>query len=160
MRAELIAATFNACFAHRYHTVMAGGAVEPLYLPPAGGRPGRVIYTRDYSASALHEAAHWCIAGVARRRVVDYGYWYESPPRSAQRQAAFFAAEVRSQALEGLFSKAAGLPFRVSVDNPDGAVEDLCEFEQRVAEAAAEMRRDGLAPRARMFATALRRVAR
>ena len=40
---------------------MVGGAAEPLYLPDRGTRTAELHYREDFAASALHEAAHWCI---------------------------------------------------------------------------------------------------
>ena len=88
-----IAGRFNALVGHRYRTLLMGGAQEPLYLPRTD-RPRAIIrYTRDYAQSVLHEISHWCQAGCERRRLLDYGYWYVSPPRSSSEQAAFFRAE-------------------------------------------------------------------
>ncbi len=113
-----IAGRFNARFRRRADTVLVGGAEEPLYLPPARGRPAMIRYTRDYAQSALHELAHWCRASPARRRLVDYGLWYQPPPRSAADQARFYAVEVPVQALEMLLAAACGVAFHFSSDNP------------------------------------------
>ena len=81
---------FNQCFAATEHTQLRGGAEEPLYQPASGaGGMHLLFYREDYFASALHEIAHWCIAGSARRRMVDFGYWYAPDGRDAQQQAAF-----------------------------------------------------------------------
>lgn len=96
---------------------MVGGATEPLYLPARQGRLAELYYREDFAASALHEAAHWCIAGKARRAQVDFGYDYQPPPRTELGQDAFFAAEVKTQALERLFAQAANVEFRASADN-------------------------------------------
>ena len=74
---------------------------------------------KDFAASALHEAAHWCIAGKHRRARQDFGYDYLPPPRSAEDQRAFFELELRTQSLEALFAEAAGLDFIVSTDDFD-----------------------------------------
>ena len=71
---------FRATFFHSYATVLEGGADEPVYRP---GNPHRICYTRDYFRSALHEIAHWCVAGPRRRRLDDYGYWYAPDGRDA-----------------------------------------------------------------------------
>ncbi len=148
---------FAGCFGpHTSHgTQLQGGAQEPLYEPAVDGSPARLWYREDFAASALHEAAHWCVAGPARRRRVDFGYTYSPPPRTAREQAAFFRAELKVQALESLFADAAGLPFRASADNLEADVRD---FEQRVLAAKAATQvwlstsADG---RARLFAAAL-----
>src|SRR5262249_47350411 len=107
--AARIAAVFNRQFARSHRTVMVGGSVEPLYLPARGIEPALVTYTRDYPASALHEAAHWCLAGPSRRKLRDYGYWYVPGPRNPAQRRAFFAAEVDVQALEAEFARVAGV---------------------------------------------------
>jgi elongation factor P hydroxylase len=59
---------------------------------------------KDYLASALHEVAHWCLAGVERRKLEDYGYWYSPDGRSRGEQSAFENVEARPQALEWILS--------------------------------------------------------
>lgn len=114
--------TFAALFQTRYNTHLIGGADEPFYraaLAVQGCQQShhQLHYRADYPASALHEIAHWCIAGAARRQRDDFGYWYQPGARSAQRQREFEAAEVAPQALEWLFSRACGRHFQLSVDN-------------------------------------------
>jgi elongation factor P hydroxylase len=113
-----IAGRVNARIGRRAATLLVGGAEEPLYLPPSGRRPALIRYTRDHAQSALHEIAHWLLASPRRRNLVDYGLWYQPPPRSPADQARFYAAEVPVQALEMLLAGACGLPFRFSADNP------------------------------------------
>jgi len=136
-----IAGCFNRSLGRRHRVRLIGGGVEPLYLPGEDGF-ATIRYTRDYPASALHELAHWCIAGRDRRRRVDYGYWYVPPPRTAASQAAFGRVEVPVQALESRLALACGLPFRVSIDDldapPDGAAVFLEAF--RLAALAPEER--------------------
>ena len=114
-----IASCFNRLFSATYRTVLVGGAQEPFYQPPAATGLGQLSYREDFAASALHEAAHWCVAGAARRRLPDFGYTYTPPPRTDRDQAAFFAAELTVQTLERQFALACGLPFRPSSDDPD-----------------------------------------
>lgn len=124
---------FERCFAARYNTRLVGGAAEPIYLPAnAQESMHRIIFTLDYYRSALHEIAHWCVAGASRRELVDFGYWYAPDGRSAEQQAAFEQVEVKPQALEWLFCVAAGHPFRVSLDNLSGETSDPTPFKQRV----------------------------
>ena len=115
-----IAGVFNRGLGRRYETRILGGAPEPVYEPDPAG-VSVIRYRADYAASALHELAHWCIAGARRRRLEDYGYWYRPPPRSAAEQAAFLRAEVPVQALEARLAAVCGLPFQVSVDDVDNA---------------------------------------
>lgn len=149
---------FSDCFAHSWHTELLGGAEEPLYQPAVQGRQfNRIFYRSDYASSALHEVAHWCIAGDERRKCVDYGYWYAPDGRDAVAQQQFESVEVAPQALEWHFSIACGISFRVSADNlsaPAGAADD---FRERVAARAARWLKQGLPQRAELFCGALQR---
>ena len=120
--AGFIASAFEDCFAS-YDTVLVGGAEEPLYLPSQGGEPAKLVFREDFPASALHEIAHWCIAGVGRRQQEDFGYEYIGGPRSSAQQDAFFSAELKTQSLERAFAAALGLAFRPSADNLQADVE-------------------------------------
>ena len=109
---------FRLCFEEKYQTVLLGGAKEPEYLPRrevAGYH--QLLYRQDFFASALHEVAHWCIAGEKRRMQRDFGYWYEADGRNEESQRAFELVEIKPQALECLFSEAAGFTFNASADN-------------------------------------------
>ena len=150
---SLFAATFQA----RYNTVLVGGGEEPVYLPADDDCPRhRIVFTRDYFASALHEIAHWCIAGEQRRRQVDYGYWYQPDGRDAEQQAVFQQVEARPQAIEWAFSLACNAPFRISLDNLDGDAGDAEPFRQRVLETRLTMEKTGFPPRAKQFIAVLR----
>ena len=86
---ERLERAFADCFADKLHTRLQGGADEPLYQPALQQGHSHVLHYRaDYFASALHEVAHWCIAGTARRRQVDFGYWYAPDGRSGNEQLA------------------------------------------------------------------------
>ena len=139
--AARIAAVFNRQFASSHRTVMVGGSVEPLYLPVRGIEPALVAYTHDYPASALHEAAHWCLAGPARRQLRDYGYWYLPGPRNPEQRRAFFAAELDVQALEAEFARVAGVKFVVSADDFEAPAHELEAFMQCVCLRSAAYRR-------------------
>ena len=109
---------FDAAFGDSESTRLEGGHDEPLYQPKSVLQTHNCICFRaDYVASALHEVAHWCLAGRRRRRLIDYGYWYEPEGRSAEQQFQFEQVEIKPQALEWLFSTASGYPFRLSRDN-------------------------------------------
>jgi hypothetical protein len=135
--------------------LLLGGGREPLYLPATDRTPAVIRFTSDYPRSALHEAAHWCIAGASRRCLEDYGYFYEPPPRSPDRQEAFARAEAGIQALEAVFAAAAGHRFAVSVDDVDAALEFERAFAIRVSEALESWRCAGLPARASRFEAAL-----
>ncbi|AOE49547.1 elongation factor P hydroxylase [Kangiella sediminilitoris] len=111
------ARNFNRHFKD-YGTVLEPGADEPFYQASRQAGECSVIFsTQDYFSSALHELAHWCIAGEARRKHDDYGYWYEPDGRSKEQQSIFYQVEQKPQALEWAFSLAANIPFRISLDN-------------------------------------------
>ena len=155
---ERLEAVFDACFARACYTRLQGGAQEPLYQPAAGPGGHHVLhYREDYFASALHEVAHWCIAGPQRRRQTDFGYWYAPDGRSPAQQRAFERVECGPQALEWFFSKACGYRFRVSLDNLTGAaaVTDVRRFQQSVIGRARDWQGRGLPARASVFFGAL-----
>lgn len=124
---------FERCFFQEFNTRLEGGADEPLYLPTMMDQPARILFTRDYFASALHEVAHWCIAGEARRQLADYGYWYAPDGRNPAEQRAFEKVEVKPQALEWIFSTACGTGFRVSADNLAPGMGASCGFKEAIA---------------------------
>lgn len=110
-------AIFERCLGQDYHTRLVGGADEPFYEPGTRDGYARIYFRDDYFSSALHEIAHWCIAGAERRTKPDYGYWYNADGRSPEEQLAFYRVEVKPQALEWAFTTACNLPFKVSADN-------------------------------------------
>lgn len=147
---------FARCFAASCNTRLVGGGAEPIYLPADEQEPmHRIIFTLDYFRSALHEIAHWCVAGEERRRLVDYGYWYAADGRSAEQQAAFERVEVKPQALEWLFCEATGHRFRVSLDNLSGEPTDPTPFKRRVVAQVQAYLRDGIPERPARFLDAL-----
>ncbi len=147
---------FNQCFAKTENTILVGNSEEPIYLPADDSCSfNQVVFTRDYFSSALHEIAHWCIAGVERRKQVDYGYWYLPDGRDAKQQANFEAVEVKPQALEYAFSLAANIKFRVSIDNLQG--EETCSknFELAVESQLLQLIDTGFNARTEQFLCAL-----
>ncbi len=156
---DLIAA-FNAEFLATEHTQLCGGAAEPLYCPAFGAAPATIYFRLDYAASALHEVAHWCLAGRRRRQRVDYGYWYAPEGRDAAQQAEFFRVEAAPQALESVFCEALGVPFAPSVDNPCQPLPDLGPFLDALAAQRARWEQGALPPRAARFRTALRQFSK
>lgn len=115
-----LARCFEACFS-AFRVRCIGGAPEPRYEPESDGRRARLYYRDDHAASVLHEAAHWCLAGLHRHRLPDFGYDYAPPPRTAAQQTEFLRLERRPQALESLFADAAGVPFVASFDDVEDA---------------------------------------
>lgn len=146
--ADEIVKAMNEKVLSRWNTILVGGFAEPLYLPPEHGRPAEIQFVRDYTRSALHELAHWCIAGQQRRTLVDYGYWYAPDGRSSEQQEEFFRVEVKPQALEFAFSKQCQIPFEVSCDNLYGGTIDKTLFEGKVAQQLEEYEKHGFPARA------------
>jgi elongation factor P hydroxylase len=150
---------FNDCFAGSCNTRLFGAADEPLYQPALTSGGCHALYYRgDYFASALHEVAHWCIAGSRRRQQLDFGYWYAPEGRSLDQQRAFEAVEYKPQALEWYFSRACAYRFQVSADNPDLASAGLLDgaaFQRAVLEQALAWQKVGLPARADVFYAAL-----
>lgn len=157
-QAARLEGVFGRCFGASENTRLVGGAGEPVYLPAGDGRPVHELhYREDFFASALHEVAHWCIAGRRRRQQVDFGYWYAPEGRDPAQQRAFESVEVKPQALEWIFSRACGYRFRPSVDNfnAGGTPADCRPFARALAGRARHYQRAGLPHRAQVFFAAL-----
>lgn len=115
--ADLIA-IFNKCFALKYNTKLFKGDEEPIYMPAHEGVEYNAIYfAHGFFSSALHECAHWLIAGKERRKQIDFDYWYVPEGRNEEEQVLFQQVEVKPQALEWILSVACAHPFRISLDN-------------------------------------------
>lgn len=153
MQASQIIEIFNRTFLDTYQTRLVGDADEPFY-EASGCGGGAIYFCHDYVASALHEVAHWCVAGEKRRRQNDYGYWY-CGIRGEQQQCAFETVEARPQALEWVFSRALGIPFKVSADNLQLPEYNLDPFRHKVRLALEQQLNRGLPKRAIKFAAAL-----
>ncbi|MDP2506735.1 elongation factor P hydroxylase [Oceanobacter sp. 3_MG-2023] len=112
---------FDDLFFSAQNTRLIAGDSEPVYLPSDSEYAyDRIMFAHGFYASALHEISHWCIAGAQRRRLVDFGYWYEPDGRSAAQQREFEQVEIKPQAVEWLLSEACGRRFYISTDNLDG----------------------------------------
>lgn len=109
--------SLNKTVLGKLDTQISGGYPEPFYRAATKGKPAEIQFTYDYVRSALHELAHWCVAGNKRRQQDDYGYWYEADGRSNEQQQLFFQVEVVPQAIEKHFCEAAGISFDISSDN-------------------------------------------
>lgn len=133
-------------------------ATEPVYLPEDAECPrNRIVFAHGFFASALHEIAHWCVAGAGRRQFVDYGYWYQPDGRDAVAQKLFEQVELKPQAVEWAFSIAAGFPFDVSVDNVSGVGIDRKSFRKRVHGELKRFADNGFPARAQQFIEILHR---
>ena len=153
---ELLIQLFDQLFVPQWRTCLRGGALEPIYLPASAGQPlHQIHFTQDYCASALHEIAHWCVAGTKRLSLVDFGYWYAPDGRSQAQQVQFEQVEIKPQALEWIFSVAAGLRFRVSADNLAQGIGASSAFKRAVTQQAQNYCQQGLPTRAAQWVASL-----
>lgn len=126
---------FEQTFFNEFNTKLVKGGDEPLYLPVSESvNHAQVIFAHGYYSSALHEIAHWCLAGEQRRKLEDFGYWYIPDGRDETQQIEFESVEVKPQAIEWAFCVAANKSFHVSADNLNGAGGDTVAFQARVLE--------------------------
>ncbi len=148
---------FDRCFSDEFQTRLIKGDDEPIYLPADAESPwNRVVFAHGFYASALHEISHWCIAGEARRKQVDFGYWYCPDGRDALTQSQFETVEVKPQALEWMFCVAAGFPFNVSCDNLNGDCEpDRIAFQRKMHAQVMSYLTSGIPARPARFIAAL-----
>lgn len=143
---------FNRTFRDSHNTILVRGGDEPLYLPADEHHPHhRVLFAHGYFSSALHEIAHWTIAGSRRRTLVDYGYWYQPDGRDARRQAEFERVERKPQAIEWAFHIVCGKRFHVSMDNLSGSPGDMHRFERMVERRLRHCFENRFPPRAERF---------
>lgn len=159
MQPALLENLFNSWAEPAWQTGLRGGYPEPLYLPASETASGvaEIRYREDNVNSALHEIAHWMIAGVERRQRVDYGYWYAPDGRTARQQAEFEKLEVRPQALEWWMAEQLGIRFWVSADNLAAGIGPSQAFREAVADTAQRMAAgEGVPPRARAWFGVLR----
>ncbi|CAA0117532.1 Elongation factor P hydroxylase [BD1-7 clade bacterium] len=148
---------FNGLFAEKENTQLARGDGEPIYLPATEGDSAchQVVFAHGFFASALHEIAHWCIAGKQRRELVDYGYWYEPDGRCVEKQHEFALVEARPQAVEWVLHQACGHRFNISLDNLSLDPQAFAPFKDAVLEQITNLKLHGLPPRAAILQEAL-----
>lgn len=149
---------FEKCFFSTTNTRLIKGDDEPIYLPADQTQPYHAIYfAHGFFASALHECAHWLVAGPERRQLVDFGYWYLPDGRTADQQAAFQSLEIKPQAIEWILSVAAGFCFRISNDNLEGTTreEDTIAFKTAIYQQVAMYCQNGLPLRTKIFRDAI-----
>jgi elongation factor P hydroxylase len=159
-RLQSIIKIFNGLFINNENTVLVGGANEPLYIPSLSPeKPHQLFFRENFVSSALHEIAHWCIAGKQRRLQQDFGYWYQPDGRTVDEQAKFESMEVKPQALEWIFSNACGQKFNPSADNLNACEDDNADdihFKQALIKQARQWcKSQQLPPRAKIFIEAL-----
>jgi elongation factor P hydroxylase len=147
---------FNECFQKDYQTILVRGGDEPLYVPANSDNPyHQVIFARGFFSSALHEIAHWLIAGSKRRLLEDYGYWYIPDGRNEEQQKDFEKVEIKPQALEWILSDACQFPFQISVDNLNGPPMDIEVFRKAILLQKQTFLQDGLSHRTQILCKAL-----
>ena len=159
-RLQSIIHLFDSLFLNTENTQLLGGADEPLYIPSSSEAvPHQLIFRENFVSSALHEIAHWCIAGKVRRLQQDFGYWYQPDGRTVDEQVNFESMEVKPQALEWIFSNACGQKFTPSTDNlnaPEESRPDDTAFKQALVQQAQDWcKSNQLPPRAKIFIDAL-----
>lgn len=143
---------FNESFQNSENTRLVAGMKEPIYLPANNRcKYNQVVYANGFFSSALHEIAHWCIAGEKRRQLTDYGYWYVADGRSVAQQREFEVVEVVPQALEWIFACACGIGFVISVDNLNGEMSDTEPFKKAVYQQVIKFCKEGLNARSEQF---------
>ncbi len=153
--ADLIS-IFERTFYQSHNTCLIKGDFEPVYLPATEHVPyHQVVFAHGFYASALHEVAHWLVAGDARRLLEDFGYWYMPDGRDAEQQKTFERVEIKPQAIEWAFSVAAGKKFNVSADNLNGAAADTITFKENVFQQVQQYLHQGFPVRAQAFIDAL-----
>lgn len=148
---------FNHCFAEQYNTRLVKGGNEPIYIPANAETQYHAIYfANGFFSSALHECAHWFVAGPKRREQIDFGYWYAPDGRTEEEQALFQQVEVKPQAIEWILSMAAGYRFQISLDNLNGnCTSDPNIFKEKVYQQVLFYCKNGLPQRAEKFREAL-----
>ncbi|MDQ7050263.1 MAG: elongation factor P hydroxylase [Enterobacterales bacterium] len=142
-------------FAHLFeqteNTQLQMGAEEPFYQAATDGRPAVIYFREDFFSSALHEIAHWTIAGLERRQQDDFGYWYEADGRTKAQQIEFERVEVKPQAIEWLLSLASNQTFHFSADNLAQNNKASDSFKQAVFNQADYYFTKGLPPHAQQL---------
>ncbi len=151
---------FNQLFSQAENTILQMGATEPFYQAAKDDGPAIIFAREDYFSSALHEIAHWTIAGKSRRAIDDFGYWYEPEGRSFMQQSEFEQVEIKPQAIEWLLSLACCHPFHFSADNLTQGIGPSESFQQAVVFQTEEYLSSSLPNRAQLLFEELKRFYR
>ena len=149
-------AVFHGLFRKSENTELVNGLLsgknEPLYIPADRTTPAKIVYANGFLQSALHETAHWCHAGVQRRQMIDYGYWYVGDSRDQEQQNHFEKVELIPQAYELLLSQVCGVEFQVSLDNFNpNVVLNREHFTDQVQQMASQKLNEDMSPRLRLL---------
>jgi len=150
---------FNQLFAETENTRLQTGASEPFYQAPESDLPATIYSRDDYLSSALHEIAHWCIAGKKRRQIDDFGYWYKPEGRTQLEQDQFERVEIKPQAVEWALSLACRHQFNFSADNISQGIDASEEFKTSVRQQLQRyLDNSSLPPRAQLLYTHLNQL--
>jgi len=139
---------FDQLFEVEQNTKLIAGAKEPIYIAARGDKPATIFTREDFFSSALHEIAHWTIAGEKRRQLDDFGYWYEPEGRNNKQQQEFERVEIKPQAIEWVLSLACNHRFNFSSDNLSQEINASDRFKKAVKEQANAYLTNGLPDRA------------
>lgn len=157
----LLVKTFNALFEKSENTILKIGAEEPFYQSSRNSQPAIIFSRENYLSSALHEIAHWCLAGIERRKQDDFGYWYKPEGRSEKEQIEFEQVEIKPQAIEWALSLCCDHQFFYSADNLAQSIEASDEFKQSVhAQLTHYLDEDALPSRAQVLFKRLNHIFR
>ncbi len=149
---ETLVQLFNQLFLKTENTRLQIGAQEPFYQAATEQSESIIFSREDYFSSALHEIAHWCIAGFERRKIDDFGYWYKPEGRSYDEQLEFEKVEIKPQAVEWALSLACDHLFHFSADNISQGIDASEQFKNHVTEQLKSyLRDDSLPPRAALL---------
>lgn len=147
---------FNKTFIPLHNTELFCCEDEPIYRPADNSYPHhRIIFAHGFFASALHEIAHWCIAGKERRKLEDFGYWYQPDGRTQEVQNEFEKVEIKPQALEWVFSASIGFHFNFSSDNLDSDIGASTEFRLNIHQQIQHYLEHGLPSDAKIWSDTL-----
>lgn len=147
---------FHRTFSRQFNTRLVRGEDEPIYLPASDDVSyHQIIFAHGYFTSALHEIAHWCIAGPERQLKEDWGYWYIPDGRTAKQQQRFELVEIKPQAVEWAFCLACGIRFNESADNLSGVETDRLAFRAKVYQQLQWYFVNGFPSKAQQFIDAL-----
>ncbi len=129
-----------------------------MILPADAEVPyNRIVFAHGFYASAIHEISHWCIAGKARRELVDFSATGIARMGVMPKRKASLKMLKRSRRHStGCSVLAAGYPLNVSCDNLEGDFEpDRVVFQRRVHAQVMDYLANGIPERPARFIKAL-----
>lgn len=148
----LLVENFNTLFEKSENTILKTGSEEPFYQAAQNDQPATIYSRENYLSSALHEIAHWCLAGIERRKQDDFGYWYKPEGRSIKEQIEFEQVEIKPQAIEWALSLCCDHQFVYSADNLAQNIQASDQFKQSVHEQLINyLKHDSLPSRAQLL---------